>query len=648
MLKLKILILIILFSVILVNAQKNIEFSKKNFQNNEIGLQNALKDIENANVYFNISPGAYRIALKFYLRANSFNPNNAELNYKIGRCYLHSDNKEKAIQFLEKSIGLDANSKLPVKCFLGQAYHFQHRFREAIIAYNMFLKNISRSNDKKYRKLAEKGIIESQFAAKLIQQPVVKGVENLGSSVNSMYADYSPVFGNNETLLFTSRRKSGNTDKTSCDSIDFQFYEDVYTSKKEENKWGKAKNVGKSENKVSHNGIVSTAGSIQILYRAENNGDLYIKHKNEEAKPFPETINTEFSETSAVLSKDGKTLYFISNKKDDSFGGKDIYYSERKNNGKWGKAVNIGEPVNSQFDEDGLFLHYPTNTLFFSSKRLGGMGGYDIYRTVKEDTSWSKPVNIGYPINTTGNDIHFTISPDCKTAYFASDRKGGEGMHDIYSCEINDKILHVNFLEGKITSLKGNIPLQALVKVFDKDENEIFVKTTNRKDGKFLGTIPAGKNHTLVVNSKNFLFYSEKFDISDKSLCYNLITKEIKLTKAVKGNKIILGAVEFDFNSANLRKESSPALNSVADYILKNPSMKVEIGGHTDNKGTHQYNLELSTNRAKAVVEYLISKRVRRNQITYKGYSFDKPIDTNDTEDGRQKNRRVEFTIKDK
>ncbi len=650
MLKLKILNIltfIIYFSTV-ISAQKDVEFTHKNFQDN-IKLERALIDIQNGDVYFEIGPGAYRIAVKFYLRANNLNPANSELNYKIGRCYLHSDDKEEAIEYLKKSLTLQSKNKYPTKYFLGLAYNHNYQFKDAIIVYNDFLKTISGKIEKEYRKRAEKGILEAEKALKLIKNPVVDSVNNLGSQINSEYADYSPVLSaNGETLFFTSRRKPVNVENIAYDSTDFQFFEDTYSATNGLNQWRNIKHIGASNIQDFHNAIISKMGSVEIHYMADNQGDLYIKYKNKGAKPFPESINSEYSETSAILSADGKTLYFISNRKKDNFGGKDIYYSEIDNNGNWGDAVNMGDVINSEYDEDGLYMHHKDNVLFFSSKRQGSMGGYDIFKTTRYDSVWTKPENIGYPINTPANDIHFTISPDCKTLYFASDRKGGQGMHDIYSCQVNDKILHRNFLNGTVTSFDGNVPLEATVKLYDKYDKEIYVKKTNKKDGKFSGAIPVGKNHTLVVNSENYLVYSEKIDVNDTNLCYFSIKKSIKLTKAVKGNAIVLGAVEFDFASVNIRETSYIALNNIADYIISNPTMKVEIGGHTDNKGTNKYNMSLSKNRAKSIVDYLKSKKVPVNQLSYKGYSFEKPIAENETEEGRQKNRRVEFTIIDK
>ena len=214
-------------------------------------------------------------------------------------------------------------------------------------------------------------------------------------------------------------------------------------------------------------------------------------------------------------------------------------------------------------------------------------------------------------------------------------------------CTLNDNICYRLSLEGLVTSAKENLPLSAVVRVFDKDNNEIFTNNTNPETGKYIGFIPSGDDYTLVVNSENYLPHSEKFNISDSLLGFLTFRKDVQLTKAVKGNKIILAAVEFDFASAKLRETSFIALDKIAAYIIQNPTMKVEISGHTDNKGSKEINQKLSEDRAKAVVDYLLSKDVPKDQLMYQGYAFEKPIDTNETEEGRQRNRRVEFTILD-
>jgi len=628
-------------------GQENIEFSKKNFKDNVKALNEAKENIVKGDIFYEISPGAYRIALQFYLKAYNFNQENSELNFKIGKCYLFTDERDKAIDYLKKSFITDKKRKYPVEYYIAKAHHYNFKFNEAIESYNNFLKTASKKNKKKFSNPVFKEIAESE-KAKVSVYDTIAVVNNLGPEINSKYGDYSPVLSSKDNkLYFTSRRKSSDNKELGFDSVDFQYFEDVYVGIYDTKSgiWKSEGSLLEINDKLSHNAVIYKIDTVEIYYRAENSGDLFFKYGNNKTERFPEPINSEFNESSAVFSSDGKTLFFVSDREKDNYGGKDIYFSEMDSTGIWGAAVNMGNDINSEYDEDGLFLHPRDYVLFFGSKGPGGIGGYDIYKTVKSDSGWSNPVNIGYPINTPYDDIHFGISPNCKTVFFASNRPGGYGMQDLYTCLLNDNICMRNSLEGTVTSLDDETPLEAFVKVFNENDEVIYYKKSSPVDGSFIGAIPEGDNYTLIANAENYIVYSERINISDTTIGFTTINKQIKLTKAVVGNKIILGTVEFDFSSSVLRKSSYIALDNIAEYIQDNPTMNIEIGGHTDNKGTHEFNFELSESRAKAVVDYLLSKNISENRLTYKGYSFNKPLADNETEEGRQKNRRVEFTI---
>ncbi|MEA2041253.1 MAG: OmpA family protein, partial [Bacteroidota bacterium] len=359
---------------------------------------------------------------------------------------------------------------------------------------------------------------------------------------------------------------------------------------------------------------------------------------------FPETINSKYKESSAVLSPDGNTLYFVSNKTKKSFGGNDIYYSRKDDEGKWEKPVNIGDSINTEYNEDGLYLHPSGKILYFSSQGHNSMGDYDIFISIKNNEGlWSKARNIGYPINSVFNDIHYVISGNGEHAYFASDREGGEGMFDIYKTTTQSNINYLTVLTGIVSDFENNKTLAANVQAFSSD-NKLMCNCETDSSGKYQIMVNPGENHTFIVSSTGYMVHSVSFDIP-KPIGFDTIRKDIKLMKTKKGNETVLGAVKFKYASSDLTTGSYTSLNKTAAYLKANPEMKVEISGHTDNTGTYEYNKELSENRAKAVVNYLISQNVPEDQMTYKGYAYDKPIASNDTNEGRQKNRRVELKI---
>ncbi len=643
-------LLLIFINLNLIFAQNNVEFKKNNFKQDKKGLKLAQQDIFDGDIYFPLGKGAHKIAILFYKRANKFNPNNAELNLKIGKCLLHTDDNEKALPYIEKSIKLYGEEKSSAKFYLADYYHFDYKFNEAINIYQEFIESLPSNDKSHYKSMAEKRISECKNGIKLLTNPVDTEIKNLGKDINTDNVEYSPVISPNEdTLYFTARRKAGNSEKEVIDSTDFNFFEDVYTATKEEGANFSVKNTGSSYNKSEHDALIFSSGSNEIIYRSTQKGDLYLKTNKGgndfEITAFPNEINSEYQESSGVLTSDGNTLYFISNKLIGNTGGKDIFFSEKDKNGKWTKSKNIGTVLNTKYDEDGLFLLSDDKTLYFSSKGHDNMGGFDIFRTHKKaDETWSEPVNLGYPVNTTADDIHFVIAGNGKHGYYASNKKGGLGMHDIYSLTINDNICYRNILKGKVTDFSDNKPLDATVLVYT-DENELVFDSRTDKNGNYKSFIPAGKKHSLIVNSKGYLFYNGKFDIEESKSEFITLTKDIKLKKVEKGSETILRAIEFNFGSDKLRKSSHSALNNIALFMLSNTTIKVEISGHTDNKGTNEFNKTLSENRAKAVVKYLISKKVLAKNLTYKGYSYKKPIATNDTEEGRQQNRRVEFKI---
>lgn len=651
---LKYLLLVCLFIVninsSLVSAQNNVEFKKKNFKQDKKGFKLASQDIIDGDIYFPLGKGAHKIAILFYKRANKFNPNNAELNLKIGKCLLHTDDNDKALPYIKKSLKLYGEEKSHAKFYLADFYHFDYKFDKAVKIYQEFVESLP-SDDKSYYKImAGKRISECKNGIKFLTNPIETEIKNLGKDINTDNVEYSPVISANEdTLYFTARRKLGNSEKEIIDSTDFNFFEDVYTAMKSEGNDFKIINVGSKYNWSEHDALICSSGSKEVIYRSTQNGDLYIKINKGaddfEIKAFPKAINSEYQESSGVLSSDGNTLYFISNKLINNKGGKDIFFSEKNEKGKWKRAKNIGAVINTKYDEDGLFLLSDDKTLYFSSKGHDNMGGFDIFKTYKKsDGTWAEPKNLGYPINTTADDIHFTIAGNGKHGYYASDKKGGFGMHDIYSFTITDDICYRNILKGIVTDYSDNKPLDATVLVYTAENELVFDSRTDSK-GNYESFVPAGKKHSLIVNSLNHLFYNEKFDVEESKDGFVTITKNIKLKKAEKGSETILNAIEFDFASDKLRKSSFASLNNIVLFMISNPSIKVEISGHTDNKGEHDFNKNLSENRAKAVVIYLISQKVPGKNLIFKGYSFDKPIATNDTEEGRQQNRRVEFKI---
>jgi outer membrane protein OmpA-like peptidoglycan-associated protein len=315
-------------------------------------------------------------------------------------------------------------------------------------------------------------------------------------------------------------------------------------------------------------------------------------------------------------------------------------------------------------------------TLYFSSQGHKTMGGYDIFKSVNTNGQWSEPENIGYPVNTPDDDVFFVLNASGKHGYYSSVQKGGYGEKDIYmvtflgpekpvalsdednllagsTASVSDmmaqtvavKTVKTTLLKGIIYDSMSHAPLEASIELVDNKKNQIIASfTSNSTTGKYLVTLPSGVNYGIAVKAPNYLFYSANFDLPDTA-AYQVVERNIPLQSINIGSRIVLRNVFFDFDKATLRPESTAELDRLIALLNQYNKLKIEISGYTDNKGSQSYNQALSQNRSKSVVDYLIAHGIASDRLTYKGYGMDNPIATNETDEGRQLNRRTEFKI---
>jgi outer membrane protein OmpA-like peptidoglycan-associated protein/tetratricopeptide (TPR) repeat protein len=676
--------LIVLFSLICSQAfAQNVEFTKENFKENKDGLKEAKNQIEKGDDLFAMGSVFYKQALDPYLAANKFNPNNALLNYKIGKCYLYSNHKLKAIPHLEKALQLNPAVDPQVRFVLGKAYQLDMQWDKAITEFRAFQKTIPDPAEfKEILDEVNKHIEECLTGKEMVKKPIRVFIDNAGPEINSPFPDYGPVINADESvMIFTSRRPT--TTGGQIDPAINEYFEDIYISTRTNGKWSPATNMGKPINTEDHdaNSGLSADGQKFLIYIGKNNGDLYEAELKGESWSKPErmnkNINTDYHESSACYSPDGKSVYFVTDKPDGGLGNRDIYVSMRDEKGKWGKAVNLGPTINTQYGEEGVFMHPDGKTLYFSSQGHKTMGGYDIFKSVFENGKWSTPENLGYPVNTPDDDVFFVLSASGRHGYYASFNASGFGEKDIYQITFlgpekpmilnnEDNLLAsqaapvkeivmaptVAIKEAQLTILKGVItddvtrkPLEATIELIDNQRNEVVASfTSNSSTGKYLVSLPAGRNYGIAVKKENYLFHSENFDIP-ATAAYQEVTKDVALKNVAVGSKIILKNIFFDFDKATLRPESTNELERLTKLLNDVPTLKIEISGHTDSKGADDYNKKLSNSRAKSVVDYLVSKGISAGRLTFAGYGEEQPISSNDTDEGRQMNRRTEFKI---
>lgn len=666
-----------------VSYSQNTEFSKENFPNDKEGLKTALRNFKEGNKLYEVGTYMYGSALEFFLQANSFNPNNALLNMLIGNCYLYSNNKANSLPYLEKAYMLDANVDPEIDYMLGKAYHLNMNWDKAIKHYKIYKQKIAGENAPEISEDINRRIIQCNTGIELASKPTRVFIDNVGEEINSPYPDYGSVISADESvMIFTTRRISNEPDQPLTE--DRKYFEDIYISYNTNEKWSEAKSIGSPINTDGHDASIglSPDGQKLLIYIDDNgDGNIYecILKGNVWSKPqkMAKSINSEYHESSASFSPDGRTLYFVSNRPDGNIGKHDIYKVSMGKDGKWGRAENLGPSVNTSGREYSVFMHPDGKTLYFSSEGHNSMGGMDVFKSVYENGKWSPAVNMGYPINSPDDDVDFVISASGKHGYFSSFKNDGVGEKDIYRITFlgaekhpllstEDKLLASNnnavkesqvapaveIATAQLTILKGTItdattkkPLEGSIELVDNSKNEVIANfTSNSTSGKYLVSLPAGKNYGIAVKADGYLFHSENFDIPGTA-AFQEVVKDIALNKLDVGSKIILNNIFFDFNKASLRPESANELERIVQLMNEMPTLKIEISGHTDNVGSAAYNQPLSESRAKSVVDHLINKGIASSRLQYKGYGFSQAIATNDTEEGRQQNRRTEFKI---
>ncbi len=683
------ILIFISISIFSQNDYTDVKIKRGEIKTKSEGFREAWQKIKDGNEYFEEGVGTFNLAVEKYFNAYDYNPTSAPLNYKIGVCLLYTgQNRKKAIEYLEKAYEIDKFVTPDIDYVLGRAYHLNMEFDKAISKYDGYLNSLDPDDVDEVSDKIAKLIKECRYGKELIQEPVRCIIRNLGNGVNSKYDDYNPVFHHDFDLMyFTSRRE--NTTKGDRFELDNKFKEDIYTSEKskEGETWQQAQNLTSLNTKYNDAavGLYKNGKRLYIYNGNEKGGDILYSDfvEGEWSKPdkLPKVLRSKGRETTMCLSPDEKIMYFVSKREVDEIGtvgGKDIYFAHRNNKGEWQVPENIGATLNTRYDEEAIHLHPSGDTMFFSSKGHNSMGGYDIFMTHKDNSGrWVEPVNIGYPINTADDDLFYKMSDNPAEAYISTVKDEGFGGKDIYKIiyigeekqgimSAEDELmawfaqsvhgmfykipeaLRVDttlYMKGIITDSKSNEPVVAKLQLIDKDKSEIVATTLSEEDGTYKIKLPERKDYGIEINAKGYLFYAESIDFRNKNFRNNVTQKDFKLDKVEVGAKMILKNIYFETAKATLKPESYPELNRVVRFLENNKSVKIEISGHTDNRGSWSYNKKLSEDRAKSVVEYIVGHDIKRGRLKHEGYSYDKPIDSNDTEEGRAKNRRVEFQI---
>ena len=542
---------------------------------------------------------------------------------------------------------------------LGSDYYANGYYREAYKTFGQFL--AFDGPDEKYLDLARKRRDTALFRAQQKANPVSFDPTSLGDAINTSFSEYWPVMTTDrQTMYFTRRLEQNAAGNRQLRRRTRRFNEEIYVSKRKEDGWREAKKPAGNLNSTRNEGAITIAPNGKyIIFTGCQWGDtrgrcdLYMARKRKGRWTTPRNlgrpVNTRAKETQPSISFDGQTLYFASDRGNSSR-KLDIYRSQRQEDGSWGKPENLGKPINTDQTEQSPFIHADNKTLFFSSQGHMGMGSSDLfYARRKANGEFGEPQNLGYPINTKGEDIGLFVSSDGRTAYFASRKpEQGEGRLDLYRFQLPEKARAqaVTYLEGKIEDAITRQNLQAQVRIRDLSSGEVMVRTRSAKGtGRFMLPLHADHNYAVAVTRDGYLMHSENLSIKryDSARPYDL---DVELAPIKEGKQVELSNIFFEVDKHKLKSTSKAELRELAGFLEQNPNVVIEIQGHTDNQGSEAYNQQLSEKRAKAVYQHLVEKRgIDAKRLQYKGYGQSQPIASNEKESGRARNRRTTFEI---
>ncbi len=543
-----------------------------------------------------------------------------------------------------------------VMFFLAENEMAVGRYYDAKIHYEWFLALSGTKQELRDRAL--EGHASCDLSIRSKENPVPFEPKNLGPNINTRYDEYWPSLSADEKMLVYTKLLP--IDKSNP-AFHGNRQEDLYFSRFEDGGWQAAKDVGPPLNTPDNEGAQSISGNGLLMVftgcmRSDGYGlcDLYFSENRNGVWTIPRNVgppvNTRYSEKQPALSSDGRILYFSSDRP-GGLGKYDLWMSFRAEDGSWSEPANMGDSINSKGFDQSPFIHPDNKTLYFSSTGWPGMGKYDIFLSRKtSDSTWSEPVNLGFPINTHHSEQGLIVNSGADVAYFSSNRLSGKGQDIFYFELYNDaRPNRVSYMKGKVYDSETRLPLAARFDLIDLESSKTVISSTSDPGtGEFLVVIPVDVDYALNVNRPSYLFHSENFSFDKVYKRSEPFYMDIALKPIKVGEKITLRNVFYKTDSFALDLRSRVELDKVVSLLRANPAMAIEIGGHTDNTGTAEHNLLLSGRRAEEVMKYLSSKGIGPERISHKGYGMDMPVASNESEEGRALNRRTEMKILEK
>jgi len=588
-------------------------------------------------------------AEKYLKEAINIDKNFYEAYVLLGEMLFKLRRFSESASYYRGAVKIDSLYYKPLFFELATAELMSGQYDRALVHFRAYIE--LNQNNEKNRDAALKGIKDCEFAIKAIENPVPFNPFNIGDSVNSENDEYWPsITVDGQMLLFTRQERIGG--KTNIRS-----QEDFYISKMTDNGWGRSFNAGAPLNTPRNEGAQSVTSDGTGMYftacdRPEGLGrcDIYFSsydgQKWSQGINLGAPVNSRYWEAQPSISSNGRMLFFASNRP-GGLGGMDLWYSVKDNDEKWSNPKNLGGAINTPGDEMSPFIHFDGRTLYFSSNGHQGMGGHDIfYSRMNDDTTWSEPVNLGYPINTYNDEMGLIIDASGSKAYFSSVRDEKYGK-DIFYFELYPEARPepVSYFKGKVMDKETGRLLSAEYELVNLKTGTVVANGKSGFDGNFLICIPSGANYGLNVNKKGYLFYSDNFMLEGIHSITEPFIKNVLLTPIKTGETVILANVFYEFDSWELKPESVIELKKLYKLLADNPAVCIEIGGYTDSIGTAAYNQVLSERRAKSVVDFLLSMGITVDRLSFKGYGATSPVADNITAEGRRLNRRTEVRV---
>ena len=617
----------------------------------------------------------YRSGIEYMNKAIEKDPNFWEAHLLAGEFYEIIRDYPAAIAHYESALSINPNHS-----GTGSTYFYLANLQVAVGEYEKGLQNIeiyirNKNANPDLVRQAYSMKDNCEFAIKSLKNPRNFNPVNVGPGINTADPEYFPTITvDGKTILFTRRIKDERVPN-------FKQQEDFYVSElNNQNIWETARPMPQNVNTVLNEGaptIAADGRSLIFVACSDQSGDnnygesrvgkgscdmFYTKKLGArwtDPINLPGNVNTPSWESQPSLSADGKTLYFIRRvSKRGEMTNSDIYFSKLMDDGQWATPTALPKHINTPVQEESVLIHPDGKTLYFASHGHVGMGGSDIYLSRLDDKgNWSTPENLGYPINTMYEENSLMVSPDGEIAFFASDRKGGFGDLDIYYFDLPEEFKPTKtlYFEGIVYDITTRNPVPGKFQLVDlKTGKEVIVSEADKLTGEFMVSLPVNREYALNVSYPGYTFFSQNFNMLNPE-GLEAIHMDVPMVPITSDIPTVLANVFFDLRKSTLRPESFVELDKLVDLLVKNPSIKIEIGGHTDTRGDDKDNTKLSTDRAKTVYDYIISKGINADRMSYKGYGETKTVVSDEEiaklasekakEVAHQSNRRTEYKI---